>query len=352
MSHHLLTNCSVVLLILTLLLVLCDIDGVKSTNIISYYIIPRSNSSCPREGDCLTLLQFAAKSRIYYRNDTNITLYFLPGHHCLNRELSLMGIHNLTMTKDVSYNYTGGNDVVTVSVECTCHRERGSFNISMTVFVSIKDMQFIGCGPNAIAHVRRFILKDSTFLILPWVGSQLMLNEVANASILRSSFVFHEVGIGYTMVYALRSLVFITNSTFSNARVSSGGVMDISLSKLIVANSLFINNRAYFSGGVIAMTKSLFYVYNSLFVNNTASYTGGVLYSIYSSFHIIYCYFRGNNALFYGGAVYAINSTFIITKSDFVLNSGGGFGGVIYQESSLHLTLQMLVESWKSLEVL
>lgn len=108
------------LLRVTPFLVLCDTDGVKSSNT-SYYIVPLSNSSCPQEGDCLTLLQFAAKSKIYYGNDTNVTLYFLPGHHYLNRELSLMGVHNFTMTKDMSFDYNNK----TVFVEC--RRQHGSF---------------------------------------------------------------------------------------------------------------------------------------------------------------------------------------------------------------------------------
>lgn len=195
----------------------------------------------------------------------------------------------------------------------------------MTMYVSIQDMQFIGCGPVAIAHVHRFLLIDSIFQILPWAGKQLMLNEVANASILRSSFISHEIGIGYTMVCALRSVINITNSTFSNGRASNGGVMDISSSKLIVTYSIFVNNQVFSNGGVITMIKSLFQVYRSLFVNNTAAYAGGVLHSTYSSFNIIDCYFRANYAQYSGGVVDAKTSTFIIMHQNLLFQQWGSF---------------------------
>lgn len=347
---------NIVLLTVTSLLVVCDIDVIKSSSK-DFYIMPSSNSSCPQGQSCLTLLQFAAISRRFHGNDTNVTLYFLPGHHYFNQKLLLIGVNNFTMTKDVQH----GNDIVLVD----CLRQHGKFEISKTMFVLIKDLQFTACGPNTIASVNRFILKDSTFWIRPWADKQLILNGVANASILRSYF----IGRGYsTVLYSFKSVVNITNSTYSNyGRASNGAVMDLSSSILIVTNSIFVNNSAS-NGGVITMSRSSFHVYHSLFVNNTAAaFGGGVLHSSNSSFQIIDCYFHGNYAQFSGGVIDATNSAFIIIDSYFrrsyaqysggvvdaknctftitktiFFNNGGVFGGVIHLESILNHTYAII----------
>ena len=73
-------------------------------------IVPSLSVDCP--GDpCLTLSQLAANSASYLGNETNIYLFFLPGNHNLDGELSPSHADNFSMTK-----VTGGNG--TVFVEC------------------------------------------------------------------------------------------------------------------------------------------------------------------------------------------------------------------------------------------
>ena len=120
---------------------------------IDYYITPSSNDSiCPQQ-PCLSLSQLTADSSCYLGNETNISLFFLPGNHSLNEELSLSHADNFSMTKDI-----GGNG--TVFVECV--RQSGKFNFSEMTIVTIKDLHFIGCGSNRIRKVEEFTVENTT----------------------------------------------------------------------------------------------------------------------------------------------------------------------------------------------
>ena len=119
-----------------LLLVYADLT---SDNKVRYYITPSQNMSCP-EDSCLTLSQFAANSSSYLDNKTDISLFFLPGNHSLNIELSLAYAH-ISVTND-------GQGSGTVFIECVS--QSGRFNISETAFASIKGLHLIGCGGNTV----------------------------------------------------------------------------------------------------------------------------------------------------------------------------------------------------------
>ena len=152
---------------------------------VHYYITPSLNVHCP--GDpYLTLAQFAADSTSYLRNETNISLSFLPGNHSLDRELSLSHADNFSMTKDI-----GGNGTVFVE----CGSQSGRFNISETTFTMIKDLHFIGCGGNRVSQVEQFIVEDTIFEGMEGRGTALMLNEVTDAIVLQKvySFLIHMV---------------------------------------------------------------------------------------------------------------------------------------------------------------
>ena len=88
-----------------LLFLLVYADSLNSQ--VHYYITPTLNVHCP--GDpCLTLAQFAANfTTSHVGNETNIALFFLPGNHSLDRELSLSHAEKFSMTKDI-----GGNGTV------------------------------------------------------------------------------------------------------------------------------------------------------------------------------------------------------------------------------------------------
>ena len=132
---------------------------------------------CP--GDpCLTLPQLAANSTSYLGNETNVFLTFLPGNHSLDGELSLSHTYNFSMTK-----VTGNGTVFK-----ECGSQSGRFNISETTFTMIKNLHFIGCGGNKIGQVEQFTVEDTIFEGVEGRGTALVLNQVTDASIAKSSF--------------------------------------------------------------------------------------------------------------------------------------------------------------------
>ena len=149
---------------------------------VHYYIIPSLTASvdCPGKS-CLTLAHFAAN---YIGNETNISLSFLPGNHSLNGELSLSHADYFSMTKVI-----GGNGTV-----LECGSQSGRFNVSETTFAAIKDLHFIGCGVNRVSQVERFKVEDTIFEDVEGRGTGLVLSQVTDASITRSSFLSNTHG--------------------------------------------------------------------------------------------------------------------------------------------------------------
>ena len=82
------------------------------------------------------------------------------------------------MTKDIE-----GNGSVFVE----CGSQSGRFNISETILATIKDLHFVGCGGNRVSQVEQFIVEESIFEGVEGRGTALVLNEVTDASIERSS---------------------------------------------------------------------------------------------------------------------------------------------------------------------
>ena len=199
---------------------------------------------------CLTLSQFAANSSSYLGNETDISLFLLPGNHSLDNELSLAHADNVSMTKD-------SQDNETVFVECAS--QSGRFSVRETTFVSIKSLHFIGCGAlgNTFTHVDQFILEGTIFQGVEGRGTALMLNGVAAASIVGSKFLSNSFSYAGGVMITFGSAFSITSSTFTNNSAAYGGVMATHESSFNITNSTFTNNSAAY-GGVMATHESSF----------------------------------------------------------------------------------------------
>ena len=115
-----------------------------------YFIKPSQNSSCHPEQTCLTLSHLADNSTRMLKN--SMALLFLSGNHIINVKLS---VGNLDMFSMSNFNEE------TVSI--TCSSQSGSFDISQTTTVSVRNLHIIGCGGIYIKHVSQFILENTTF---------------------------------------------------------------------------------------------------------------------------------------------------------------------------------------------
>ena len=141
------------------------------------YIISSLDANCPQES-CLTLPQFAAEYNSYYRNDTELSLIFLPGNHTLDCELSLAHIGKFSM---ISTNRSA-------FVNCA---GLGRFTISNAAFLSIKGLYFIGCGGNTASQVEDLEIKDTVFEGVEDSGTVLTLVGVSFTIITRGLFLFN-----------------------------------------------------------------------------------------------------------------------------------------------------------------
>ena len=347
-----------------------------------YYITPSLSVVCP--GDpCLTLAQLAANSTSYFGNKTNISLSFLPGNHCLDGELSLSHADNFSMTKVVGGNYG------TVSVECGS--QSGRFNISEMTFAAIKDLHFVGCGGNKVSQVKQFIVEDTIFEGVEGRGTALVLNQVTDASVAKSSFLsnlharifeYHAIsrfvrdqeilkylylnqnpslavgGALYTAfsnvsiinsnftdnraeiggaLFAHNSSLHIVGSTYNHNKASFAGVMITSESSIKIKNSNFIDNAATFHSGVMIAYRDSFSIHSTTFTNNSAGASAGVMLTFESIFSITDNTFSDNKAAHrlqgHGGVMYTSDSSFNIANSNFT-NSAANRGGVMYASDS------------------
>ena len=357
-----------------LLFLLVYADSANSQ--VHYYITPSLSVHCP--GDpCLTLPQLAANSTSYLGNKTNISLFFLPGNHSLDGELSLSHADNFSMTKVI-----GGNGTVFVE----CGSQSGRFSISETTFAMVKDLHFIGCGGNRVSQVDQFIVEDTIFEGVEGRGTALELNKVTNASIARSSFLsnvhastfeHHKIspyasaqkmlkylyldrnssfavgGALYTdfsnvsivsskftdnraeiggALFAHNSSLHVVGSTYSYNKASFAGVMITSESSINIENSNFTENAAMIHGGVMIAYRDSFSINSTTFTSNSANSpeaSGGVMVIYDSSFNITSSTFT-NNSAGVGGVMDTSESSFNITSSTFTNNSAAHFGGVAY----------------------
>ena len=348
-------------LLLVFLLVYADIVYSKV-----HYITPSLDGPCRQNSSCLTLSQFAADSR---SNETVISLLLLPGNHALDRELLLAHLNNFSMTK-------GGLDDKTVFVECSTHS--GRFHISDTIFVSINDLHFIGCGSNIVSRVKWLTITDSSFQDVHDRDTVLVLSEMSNATIVNSSFlsnslhcptidqyylskskilnyVYFQRSTPSGVIHTAFSNISVINSKFMHNRADIGGALVAHNSSLYLARCAFSNNTANF-GGVMVTSGSTVFIDHNAFSNNIAVYNGGVMmtYDTFnissttytnnfayrgsdvmttfgdSSINILYSSFTNNSAAVSGGVIYTDgSSSFDISNSSFTNNGAADSGGVI-----------------------
>ena len=288
---------------------------------VQYYIRSSLNFHCP-EDPCLTLAQFAADSTSYLGNETNVSLSFLPGNHCLDRELSLSHADHFSMTKDI-----GGNGTVFVE----CDSQSGRFSISGTTFAMIKDLYFIGCGGNRVSQVEQFIVEDNTFQGVEGRGTAIVLNDVTTASIAKCSFLsnthsntfeHHDIS-SFTTAQAILGYVYQKR----NPSLTVGGALYMAFSNVLIVSSKFMNNTAEIGGALFAHNSSL-HIVGSTYSYNKASF-GGVMTTSESSVNMDNSTLCGNIAENYGGVMTTYKDSFSISGTTFTNNRAGVDSGVM-----------------------
>ena len=314
-----------------------------------YVIKSSQNDWCP-QSPCITLSQFANIS-MHYASGSNISLLLLSGQHNLDQEFTLANVSEFIMSSDIL-----ARNEETVVIECT--DVNGRVVIKQSSLVVLSGLHFVGCTTITASQVEQLLIQDTTFQGEKNHSMTLLLNSIANANILRSSFlnstkqsmfespclkvdglesVFLELNSSRSTggtLYVVTSNISINGCKFMWNRVDIGGVLSACSSHLNISNSMFTYNTATF-GGVMTTSKSTVTIGDSFFVGNTAEIWGAVVVSYNDSFTIKRSSFMHNCANGRGSSVVINNSVFIIMNSTFEYNVAQLVGGVMYAVRSL-----------------
>ena len=293
-------------------------------------------------------------ANISSNDDSNSTLYFQQGNHCLDSELSVSSLNLLLLS----------NNQTSESANIIC---RGSTRLSFTNIshLRISGLKFIGCSV-MVKLVDQFILEDTMFDGENASSSALELNQT-NTEILGSSFESYTVGTyqksvqflvevdhPYSLVHVLshdakvggalvvtNSNLTIINSHFAENSAQLGGAIFVELgSSVIIDNCTFVGNSAtgctddccnggalFIDSGCTVMTHS------STFENNTSEFGGGAISLFRGTLEGIQNEFSSNRASSFGGSIFAHWSSNVYSDmSTFTSNEAGFNGGVMYAD--------------------
>ena len=249
-------------------------------------------------------------------NETDISLLFLLGNHTLDRELFLAHRHNFSMSK-----YAKDNERVFVE----CISQLGRFNISEATSVSIKSLDFIGCGSNRVSQVTQLTIADSIFQDVKDKSTVLDLKGVDIANIERSQFLYNTID-----YHTINSLSHYTDCEevldyVYYHRNRPDGVLYTVHSNVSIISSMFMYNRADVGGALVAHNSSV-HIDRSTLSYNTANF-GGAMVTSASAIDIDSCSFTGNIAHVRGGVMVTYNDRFTICNTTFIQNNAY-IGGV------------------------
>ena len=189
----------------------------------------------------------------------------------------------------------------------------------------IRDLHFIGCGGNRVSQVEQFIVEDTIFEGMEGRGTALTLNEVTDASIVRSSFLSNTHHHGSTFKHNQDTSKYLYVN--QNLLLAVGGALYIAFSDVSVVSSKFTSNTAEIGGALFAHSSCL-HIAGNIYSFNKADF-GAVMITSESLVNIKNSTFSENAAVLHGGVMIAYGDLFSIDNTTFNSNSAGGSSGVM-----------------------
>ena len=303
---------------------------------IIHFITPLPNDlSCPVES-CLTLRQFAASLDSF--NDSNVTLYLLPGNHSLDSELLLTDLPEVSIISNI----TDSTTVWSSNIDCTPSARMYIYDVRT---VHITGVKFINCQNITVTSVISVSIWNAFF----HGSTGLYLNQT-NTSIEHSMFtdgrgivISPDISSTGGVIVIINSTTRITNSSFTHNTADIGAVIYAEQgSSVVMSQCLFQHNIARQRGGVLYARQSEAILSESHCSNNRANQGGGVMYIERDSVvNITDSNTEQNYAEEVGGVLAGyLHSVISIDNTTFNNNTSGGSGGATHvaQETVMQIT--------------
>ena len=252
---------------------------------------------------------------------TNTSLVLQPGIHYLDTSVSLSDLETFLIIPEDS----------TAQILCTNHSR---FQLSGSEYISITNVEFVGCGGNEVMDIKKFVLQGVKFKGQEETATALELINTT-AVIIGSTFESNKKG----------KLMCISRDPERGCefKQSVGGAIIAIQSELDISQSMFKDNQADNGAVLFAEQECIINVNNSTVADNKGNYKAVVFLSE-SIITIRGSNFNANIA-HYGPGIHSVKSYVTIEASRFENNIGGGLileisAAVLYSESC-HVTVRM-----------
>ena len=230
---------------------------------------------------CLTIDEYASQIEKFFLN--NSIFSFDPGNHSLNIGLNISGIHNVSFI--------------------------GLPDSSVTIVVLNRSscISWENCENIEIANIN-FVIESNFSCVLSFNSTFCV--KLSNITILGNGH------IGCSSIISKRSIVDISDSTFTGIRGYYGAALTALRSNITFAgNNSFLKNNAESGGAMFLYGSAVLFNGTSTFYKNSASFGESDLEARNECFSIDYSISFINNLrnfTYFGGALSLCNSTIIV----------------------------------------
>ena len=237
------------------------------------YIRTSAESPCPAADPCITLSQLATNLTEYLSD--NMTLIFLQGNHSLDRKLQFVNITTITV-KVTEFSHTHS---ASENVRIVCGLKYASFIFNEVEFVSINNLNFMGCS-HKFESVGVLMIENASFQGNNYTGSAVEMIHTMSACIQQSFFTFNTNGnyLGPIGIFVYENSHYPDNLHNTTTYANVGGAVIVAQSELKIIDSVFENNSAMVGGAIFSWQNSNITILNSSFSGNLARLNGSACF--------------------------------------------------------------------------
>ena len=286
------------------------------------YVKPNEAVVCKfGEQPCRTLEFYTENQIVFFREEGNLTLTFLPGiHYCV----SDINISSRAMVTFSPLKMSSGFDV-TISF----HQD---FTLAIDSLI-IRSITFTNYG----TYQSKFSIQTSELYIFSSIFSVIegvKITVLHTCTFTNSKFADSRGNNGgalYVYGSSENSQLSVRNCSFDRNIGEYGGAFFVENAKTIVENSLFTDNAANVSGGAVYVKGGTYTDLSSEYTRNRAN-LGAAVFVEKGNMTISNCYAENNTAMMSAGFIYLKHGTLSCSYSYFKRNRAN-YGGLFYIES-------------------